>query len=108
MEYIEYLRKPFVVRAVEVTTENIHEVAEFVGTVREKEDKSGLYIQVDRTLIPNLDRVYPGFFLTKMGNNFRCYSPRAFREQFTESTPEAEAWMHFLREKDELPAKSGK
>lgn len=81
MEFNTYVRKPFVVEAVEITEENIEEVAEFVGTIRHKEDGTK-YIFVDRRLVPNLFRVYPGFFMTRMGDNVRCYSPKIFNDQF--------------------------
>jgi hypothetical protein len=87
MYFNTYIRKPFVVEAVEITEENINEVAEFVGTVRKKEDGTS-YIQVDRRLIPNVYRVYPGFYMTRMGDNIRCYSAKIFTEQFELVPPE--------------------
>ncbi len=75
------------VEAVEVTEENIAEVAELVGALRHKEDGSP-YIHVDRRLVPNIYRVYPGFWMTKMGDNVRCYAKHVFVNQFMESTPE--------------------
>ena len=83
MQFTTFVRKPFVVEAVEVTTENIEEVAKYVGDLREKEDGTQ-YILVDRRLVPNVFRVYPGFYMTKMGENVRCYSRKIFREQFVE------------------------
>ena len=99
MEFSEFVRKPFVVEALEITEENISEVAKFVGTICKNEDES-TYIQVDRRLIPNVDRVYPGFWMTKMGKNFRCYSSRIFTQQFTSITPEIKSWIDFMNQKD--------
>lgn len=95
MEYTKFVRKPFIVEAIEVTTENINDIATHVGTLRKKENGTP-YIQVDRRLVPNIFRVYPGFWMTKMGDNIRCYSKRAFIEQFIESTPDIENWVNFL------------
>lgn len=95
MEFTKFVRKPFTVEAVEVTEENITDIAEFVGTLREKEDGTP-YIQVDRRLVPNIFRVYPGFWMTKMGDNIRCYSKRIFNEQFVESDPAIMEWVHFM------------
>jgi hypothetical protein len=81
MQFDGYIRKPFPVEAIEITEENINEMARFVGTVEKKEDGTS-FIEVDRRLIPNLYRVYPGFFMVKMGNNMRCYSPKIFKKQF--------------------------
>ena len=81
MDFATYTRKPFKVEAIEITEENIFELAEFIGTVRKKEDGTP-YIHVDKRLIPNVFRVYPGFFMTRMGDNVRCYSPKIFKDQF--------------------------
>lgn len=85
MEFTTFVRKPFVVEAVEITSENINEVAKYIGDVREREDGTQ-YILVDRRLVPNVFKVYPGFFMTKMGENVRCYSRKIFREQFIEAS----------------------
>lgn len=95
MDFVTFVRKPFVVEAVEVTTENISEVAKYVGDLREKEDGTP-YILVDRRLVPNVFRVYPGFFMTKMGENVRCYSKKIFKEQFMPQTEEIKPWVDFM------------
>jgi hypothetical protein len=95
VEFTTFVRKPFVVDAVEITTQNIAEVANYIGDLREKEDGTP-YILVDRRLVPNVLRVYPGFFMTKMGENVRCYSRRIFREQFTEQSEEIKPWIDFM------------
>ena len=95
MEFTTFVRKPFVVEAVEVTAENIAEVAKYVGDLREKEDGTQ-YILVDRRLVPNVFRVYPGFYMTKMGENVRCYSRKIFREQFVEEDENIRPWLEFM------------
>jgi hypothetical protein len=95
MEFTTFVRKPFVVDAVEVTTENIGEVAKYVGDLREKEDGTP-YILVDRRLVPNVFRVYPGFFMTRMGENVRCYSKKIFKEQFMVQTDEIKPWVDLM------------
>lgn len=97
MEFTKFVRKPFLVEALEITPENIKECAEFIGTLRYKEDGSP-YIEVDRILVPNVNQVYPGSFMTRIGNNVRCYSKKAFRQQFVESSEEVENWVSFLNE----------
>ncbi len=99
MDFTTFVRKPFTVEAVEVTEDNIGEFAELIGALREKENGTP-YIQVDRRLVPNVFRVYPGFWVTKMGDNIRCYSKRIFKEQFTESTEDIENWVSFLNGED--------
>lgn len=93
--FTTFVRKPFVVEAVEITEENIKEVANYVGDLRHKEDGTP-YILVDRRLVPNVERVYPGYFMTKMGENVRCYSRRIFREQFMVQTDQIKPWVDFM------------
>lgn len=95
LEFTEFVRKPFVVEAIEITKENLEDIAKFVGTIRQREDGTP-YIQVDRRLIPNVDRVFVGFWMTKMGGNIRCYSKRVFSGQFTEVKPEIREWVDFM------------
>ena len=97
MDFTTFVRKPFAVEAVEVTEENIAEIAKLVGTLREKDDGSS-YIHVDRRLVPNVFRVFPGFWMTKMGDNVRCYSNLVFRNQFIESSLDIENLVTLLND----------
>lgn len=99
MEFAQYVRKPFVVEAVEITVDNIDEVAKYVGEVREKDDGTP-FIYVDRRLVPNVFRVYPGFFMTRMGDYIRCYSKKAFHEQFILAEANVLNWVEFLNDND--------
>jgi hypothetical protein len=97
LEFVEHVRKPFVVEAIEVTTENIGELAQYIGTLRYKDDKEKTpYIAVDRRLIPNVYRVYTGFWMTRMGDNIRCYSRKIFMDQFIAKTDEMNEWIDWL------------
>lgn len=100
MKFRTYVRKPFEVEAMEITAENIAEIADQVGTLRHKSEDGTPFIQVDRKKVPNIYRVFPGFFLTKMGDHIRCYSPRVFHEQFTLSTPDIKTWVEFMHKDD--------
>lgn len=95
MEFTRFVRKPFAVEAIEVTEENIAEIAKMVGSLRKKENGTP-YIKVDQKLVPSVFNVYPGFWMTKMGDNIRCYSKRAFEEQFVASTEDIENWVTFM------------
>lgn len=106
LEFGSFVRKPFVIEAVEVTAENIEEIAEFVGTIRRKPN-GDLYIDVDRKLVPSVYRVFPGFWMTKMGDNVRCYSKKTFKEQFVETTPEIQTWVDFMDHETESEEKVG-
>lgn len=97
MQLSSFVRKPFTVEAVEITTENIAEVAKFIGTLHD-EDPTQPYIQVDQKKMPNVFKVYPGFWMTKMGSRVRCYSSHIFKAQFIEVTPSVKSFIEFLNE----------
>lgn len=99
MEFATFVRKPFEVRAVEITEENIEEVATHVGDLRQKDDGTP-YILVDRRLVPNVTKVYVGFWMTKMGENVRCYSRKIFREQFMESDDSVQQWLDYIKSQE--------
>lgn len=98
MEFTTFIRKPFAVEAVKITRENIEEIAPLVGELKTKEDGTP-YIEVDRKKVPSMLQVFLGSYMTKMGNNVRCYSPKVFEEQFTEQTPEIKAWVDYVNNK---------
>lgn len=103
LTFTQFVRKPFTVDAVRITEANIHEVAEFVGEVRylDQGKKRKPYIHVNRRLVPNVLRVFPGFWMTQMGDNIRCYANKVFLEQFVESNPEiAEAFVTIVGEEE--------
>jgi hypothetical protein len=77
----QYVRKSFDVAAIQITDENIAELAPFIGTLEQQENGRYIII-VDRKLIRNLDKVYSGYWLTKMGTTLRCYSQNAFAKHF--------------------------
>jgi len=95
MEFITHVRKPFVVQAIEITADNIEEIARYVGDLEHKEDGTP-YILVDRRKVPNVARVYPGFFMTKMGEHVRVYSRKIFSEQFMLKDETVQPWLDFL------------
>lgn len=94
MDTTTFLRRPFYIEAVEITKENITEIAPMIGELREGDQ--GLYIEVDRKILPNMHQVFVGFFMTKMGKHIRCYSPEVFQEQFTPKTDAIDEWVSFV------------
>lgn len=96
MKFKTFVRKPFLVQAIEITPNNLEEVAKFVGDVRRDENGSR-YILVDPRLVPNVTRVYPGYFMSKMGRTVRCFSHYSFLDQFAEETPRTRSWFDFAR-----------
>ena len=101
MEFTQFVRIPFVVDAVEITADNIADVAKLVGEIRTKGDST--FIALDRRLVPNVNRAYVGWFMTKLGDNYRCYSPKAFKDQFTVKTDDTMAF-DFSDDEEEVDA----
>lgn len=98
MEFQTYVRKPFKVEAILITDENIEELAKNIGRIDTKPN-GDKFIQVDEDLVPNVPRVYPGFWMTKMGSNIRCYSPYAFGNQFLETDDAIDEWIAYMNNK---------
>lgn len=103
MEFKQFIRKPFVVEAIEVTRENIYELSDLIGEFGE--DENGPYINADieNRLVPTVYKVTPGYWVTKMGRNIRCYSARVFSEQFTETTDSLDRLMRKIDEDAKVP-----
>jgi hypothetical protein len=95
LNYQTFVRKPFTVEAVEVTEDNIAELAPSIGALVRPEDGSP-FIEVDPKKVPHVSRVFPGFFLTKMGKRTHCYSPKSFRSQFADADEHNLQWVAYL------------
>jgi hypothetical protein len=87
MDFIAHRRKPFYVEAAEITEDNLEAAAGLIGDVVVGEDGTR-HIKVDKRLVPNIHRAYVGWWVTRMGDNIRCYSPRIFHEQFEVDAPQ--------------------
>lgn len=113
-EYKTYIRKPFTVEAIEVTPENIEELSSMVGKLV-RPDEGSPFIEVDPKKVPHVTRVFPGFFLTKMGKRVHCYTPKAFAQQFADADEANLSWVAYLNgenstdttEADETPSPQG-
>lgn len=82
MEFNQFVRRPFAVEALEITKDNLQEVADLIGRT---ETKGGVtYIVPDRRIVPNISKVYVGWWLTRLGENYRCYASKVFKTQFIE------------------------
>ena len=86
----KYARKPFIVDAVPVTAENIHEVAKWcLGEVRENrlngdDAEKALYVKV-RVLRPLNERqtkAFIGDWILHAGTGFKVYTGKAFESTF--------------------------
>lgn len=81
LKFDSFTRKPFTVDAIKVTDENMKEIAKLLGQVK-KEPNGTRYIHVYKNKTRNVTKIYVGYWVTKMGNNFRAYSERVFNKEF--------------------------
>jgi len=95
-----YVRRPFVLEAVEVTTDNIEELAAFIGTLKTNSEGTP-FILVDKKRVEKIWRVYPGFFVTFLNGRIRCYSPKIFTREFAPYTDDVVPWVDFMTKSDE-------
>ena len=79
--FTSFVRKPFCVEAVQITAENIGSLATLLGELKEKDGE--VSILIDRRIIPNIKKAYIGWWVTKLDDNLRCYSPKVFEKEFT-------------------------
>lgn len=99
----QYVRKPFAVEGLQVTEENIHQVAEWCnGSVRTGQGRFGrdkeLFVRV-WVLRPQTDRqtmAFVGDWVLYAGTGFKVYTNEAFEKNFEvpaeakETTPKLE------------------
>lgn len=97
LNYIEYVRKPFKVSAVEITADNMEQInKDFkIGNIEKKDDGTPFIVVTNTYKIPNVSKIYPGYLLTKMGKNVRVFSRRIFFEQFGEMSDE---WKEYFEQ----------
>lgn len=94
--YTWYVRTPFAVRAVKITEDNIDAIAQLIGEIKTQDGER--YIKVDRRIIPNVGRARVGWYLTVLGDNLRCYSPKIFKEQFIDMPEGNSVRFGFVRD----------
>jgi hypothetical protein len=95
--FTNFVRKPFCVEAVQITAENIGSLATLLGELKEKDGE--VSILIDRRIIPNIKKAYIGWWVTKLDDNLRCYSPKVFEKEFG---PVDDGWAAYFA--DPVPA----
>lgn len=101
LQTAKYVRKPFAVEAVEVTPENIHEVAEWCGGEVKDSDLSQeggregfqqyVKVPVKRPLSDRQTRAYYGDWILSASQGpagFKVYTPKAFVDSFQRQVDE--------------------
>lgn len=85
MKTEKYVRKPFDVDAVQVTAENMEEVAKWCkGKIETTEDTKLPFIRVDvpRVLTEKQTKAFVGDWVLYAGSGFKIYTNRAFKGVF--------------------------
>lgn len=90
VETQKFARKPFIVDAVEVTDENLKDVAEWCGgdirTQKERggrdEDEHYIKVRVHRPLNDRQTKAFAGDWILYAGTGYKVYTARAFNNSF--------------------------
>lgn len=93
MKIEKFARKPFVVEAVQVTEENMAEVAAWCGgEVRTADKKANAYIKlgVYHAINKRQTQAFVGDWVLKMGKGFKIYLEKAMSKTFTPVPENAE------------------
>lgn len=104
---ISFVRKPFHVSAVQVTHENLSEVAEWCQGAVDSEIKGStqrrfVKVQVSRPLNVRQTQAFIGDWILKSEMGFKVYTQRAFETSFVEEQ-DAEAGVS-TESLDDIPA----
>lgn len=83
----KFVRVPFEVEAVQVTAENIEEVAAWCnGTVErlgeDGKDDRYIHVRVHYPISPRQTKAFIGDWVLYSKNGFKCYNPVAFKKNF--------------------------
>ena len=81
LNFETFVRRPFTVEAVLITEENIAEIADLIGKLKTGDDGSP-FIAIDKRIVPNMTRAFLGWYMTRLNDNYRCYAPKPFFDQF--------------------------
>lgn len=103
METAPFYRRPFVAEAIQITEENIEELNEKLDLGVVKVNAKGQkYIAFNARVVPLIRKGFVGWWITIFDDNYRCFAPRLFQEQFVpaETDPNLKAYFEALPETD--------
>lgn len=113
MKTHKFVRRPFYVDAVRVSTENMKEVAEWCKgeVVTESPEGPFIKVRVHRPLNEKQTQAFVGDWVLDSGNGFKVYNPKAFDKSFekvkTLTKAQAdEAGIKVPHEKSQKPKKA--
>jgi hypothetical protein len=97
----QYTRKPFTIDAVQVTLDNMEEVAKWAGgeiVVEKRGERLIQFIKIDvnRPLNDRQTKAFVEDWVLRAGSGFKCYSKKAFPACFVkkESSDEQNLWPY--------------
>ena len=89
LQTTKFTRKPFEVDAVQVTAENIEEVAKWCqGELTTDDGQPCIKVRVLRALNPRQTMAFVGDWVLYAGTGYKVYIDRAFKKAFVEKTEE--------------------
>lgn len=93
LETMKYVRKPFYIDAVQVTAQNLQDVAAWAtGEVRTDTDGQYVKVRVYRPLNDRQTKAYLGDWVLYAGTGFKVYNDKAFKNSFEQAS--VETTMH--------------
>lgn len=91
LETVKYVRKPFLIDAVQVTADNMAEVAKWVdGDVRSNDLGQYIKVRVHRPMNERQTQAYVGDWVLYAGTGYKVYTPKAFINAFRPADGETE------------------
>lgn len=89
MQTTKFTRKPFEVDAVQVTADNIEEVAKWCqGEVITEDDQPCIKVRVLRALNDRQTKAFVGDWVLYAGTGYKVYIDKAFKKSFVERSEE--------------------
>lgn len=89
LQTTKFTRKPFEVDAVQVTAENIEEVAKWCqGEVITEDGQPCVKVRVLRALNDRQTKAFVGDWVLYAGTGYKVYIDKAFKKSFTEKSEE--------------------
>lgn len=84
IEWTKYTRKPFPVNAIQITADNMEEVAKAIGS-EIRTDHHGakyVYVEVFKPLNDRQTKGYIGDWMLSANNGYKAYTDKAFQNSF--------------------------
>jgi len=103
-DFETFVRTPFAVRSVEITEENIDEIAAVIGEVQTHYKTKEKFISLNRKIVRDMSRAHIGWYVTVLRDNIRVYSPKIFNEQFVAASPDGTVTLDVSDEELSVPS----